>query len=37
MRLFTMINQIIKKYQFYLDDGLDLHIMVKNKPSNKYP
>ncbi|KKK42295.1 hypothetical protein LCGC14_0543300 [marine sediment metagenome] len=23
--------------EFYFDDGLDLHVMVKNKPSSKYP
>ncbi|HEC40066.1 MAG TPA: hypothetical protein ENI29_17635 [bacterium] len=23
--------------EFYFDDDLDLHIMVKNKPSSKYP
>ena len=23
--------------EFYFDDDLDLHIMIKNKPSNKFP
>jgi len=23
--------------EFYFDDDLDLHIMVKNSPSSKYP